>query len=239
MGKIVCKNFKATGMGCAGCAARIENTLNKVNGVKNASVSFVSGRAKVEFDEGICSTEKLVDAVENAGYGIVREDDEDGSDDDTEGNVAYGDENDEETEDNADAADERERQRLKIKTAVSAVLSVAIMLLCRTVWKYAGVAMCILAVPAVFWCGGDFFVSAWKQLRHGSSSMDTLVSLSTGISFIYSVFTLAFPSFCTDFLDNSEFCTTFKSGNLSVDNCLLQSAVHFVLEQSEPWSAMR
>ena len=55
--------------------------------------------------------------------------------------------------------------------------------------------MCILATPAVFWCGGRFFVSAWKQLRHCSSSMDTLVSLSTGISFIFSLFTLTYPTF--------------------------------------------
>ena len=198
MGKIVCKNFKATGMGCAGCAARIENTLSKVDGVKNASVSFVSGRAKVEFDDGICSTEKLVAAVENAGYGLVGETDEDGeNDDDADADGADREDIDEDEEDAAEAAEKRERRSLKIKTIVSAVLSVTIMLFCKTDWKYAGVAMCILAVPAVFWCGGGFFVSAWKQLRHRSSSMDTLVSLSTGISFIFSLFTLIFPSFWT------------------------------------------
>lgn len=192
MGKTACRNFKATGMGCAGCAARIENTLKGFGGVKSASVSFVSGRAKVEFDEGICSTERLVAAVENAGYGLVPEEEDagDGEDGDSDNEV--------DAEDAVEAAEERERRSLKVKTAVSAVLSASIMLLCRTDWKYSGAAMCLLAVPAVFWCGGGFFTAAWKQILHRSCSMDTLVALSTGISFIFSVFSLAFPSFWTD-----------------------------------------
>lgn len=207
MGKTVSKNFKATGMGCAGCAARIENTLSKVEGVRAASVSFVSGRAHVEFDDGVCSAEKLVVAVKDAGYGLVPakdetedEDDSDNGDEDADRkNIDDGaaDKELEELEDAADAAEDKERKLLKIKLSVSIVLSLSIMLFCNVEWKYSGVAMCILAVPAVFWCGGGFFISAWKQLRHRSSSMDTLVSLSSGISFIFSLFTLAFPSFWT------------------------------------------
>ena len=74
------KNFKATGMGCAGCAARIGTVLNEQPGVKEASVSFVSGRATVEFDESRCSTDSLVQAVKDAGYGLVPEEDEDEDD---------------------------------------------------------------------------------------------------------------------------------------------------------------
>lgn len=70
------KYFIATGMGCAGCAARINTVLNEQRGVKEANVSFVSGRAMVEFNESQCNTDALVKAVKDAGYGLIPEDDE-------------------------------------------------------------------------------------------------------------------------------------------------------------------
>ena len=171
------KNFKATGMGCAGCAARINTVLNEQPGVKAASVSFVSGRATVEFDEKHCSTDSLVKAVEDAGYGLVPEEDED--------------------EDDAEDRERREHKALIIKTSVSAALSLALMLAGMVYGSRAGIAMWILATPVVFWCGGRFFSNAWKQLKHRMCSMDTLVALSTGVSYMFSLFNLAFPAFWT------------------------------------------
>ncbi len=171
------KNFKATGMGCAGCAARIHTVLNEQPGVKAASVSFVSGRATVEFDEKQCDTAKLVKAVEDAGYGLVPEEDEDGDD--------------------AEDRERREHKALIIKTSVAAALSLMVMAAGMIYGSRAGISMWILSTPAVFWCGGRFLSNAWKQLKHGMCSMDTLVALSTGVSYLFSLFNLTFPAYWT------------------------------------------
>jgi Cu2+-exporting ATPase len=60
---------------------------------------------------------------------------------------------------------------------------------------YAKYVMWALATPVVFWFGRSFFISAWKQIKHGSANMDTLVSLSTGIAYVFSVFNTLFPEF--------------------------------------------
>ncbi len=171
------QNFKATGMGCAGCAARIGTVLNKQPGVREATVSFVSHRATVEFDESRCSTDSLIKAVEDAGYGLVPEED---------------------AEDDAqEEREHREHKALIIKVSSAAALSLTLMIVGMVSGSGAGIAMWLLATPVVFWCGGQFFSNAWKQLKHKMCSMDTLVALSSGISYIFSVFNLAFPSFWT------------------------------------------
>lgn len=161
-------------MGCAGCAARINTVLSSVPGVENASVSFVSGRASVEFDEGQCSDAILVRAVEDAGYGLVPDD---GADDEEEPD-----------------ADGRHSGML-MRAALAAVLSVVIMLSDIIFGSWSGTVMCLSSAVAVFFCGGSFFSGAWRQLRHGTCSMDTLVALSTGISYLFSLFNLLFPLF--------------------------------------------
>ena len=60
---------------------------------------------------------------------------------------------------------------------------------------YANEMMWILSTPVVFWLGRDFFINAWKQLKHRTSNMDTLVALSTGIAYLFSVFNMLYPSF--------------------------------------------
>lgn len=163
-------------MGCAGCAAKINAVLKGQPGVKEASVSFVSGRAAVDFDESRCSVGSLVKAVENAGYGLVPE--KDGDDDDED-----------------DGREKKEHRILSIKTSVAAFLSLTVMAVGMISWRWSGIVAWALATPVVFWCGGRFFSNAWKQLRHRTCSMDTLVALSTGISYLFSIFNLTFPSF--------------------------------------------
>lgn len=177
MGSITRKRFRVTGMGCAGCAAKINAVLNGLPGVKSASVNFVSARAEVEFDGSRCSTDSVVKAVEDAGYGLVP-DDGDGSDD-------------------AEEQGSGEHRELIAKASVAAVLSGALMAVCMMFGYKAGLAMWILATPVVFWCGGHFFSAAWKQLKHRTCGMDTLVALSTGVSYLFSLFNLVFPSFWT------------------------------------------
>lgn len=175
MQKITRKTFKATGMGCAGCAARINTVLNEQPGVKQASVSFVSGRATVEFDEAMCSTESLVNAVKEAGYGLSP---------------------DEESEnDNKEDHERKERKTQTINLIASAILSLSILSAELLLPENSGILMWILSTPAVFWCGRKFYSNAWKQLKHRFCTMDTLIALSTGISYFFSLFNLTFPAF--------------------------------------------
>ena len=160
-------------MGCAGCAARINTVLSSVPGVENASVSFVSGRASVEFDESRCSDAILVRAVEDAGYGLVPDTGADDEDSD-----AYG-----------------RHSGMLMRAVLAAALSVVIMLSDILFGSWSGTVMCLSSAAVVFFCGGSFFSGAWRQLRHGTCSMDTLVALSTGISYLFSLFNLLFPLF--------------------------------------------
>lgn len=81
--------------------------------------------------------------------------------------------------------------------ASAAILSISLMVVGMIYGNQAGIAMWILSTPVVFWCGKQFFSNAWKQLRHRMCSMDTLVALSSGVSYLFSIFNLTFPSFWT------------------------------------------
>lgn len=60
---------------------------------------------------------------------------------------------------------------------------------------YANLIMWLFSTPVVFWLGRSFFTSAWKQLKHGTANMDTLVANSTGIAYLFSLFNMLFPEF--------------------------------------------
>jgi Cu2+-exporting ATPase len=86
---------------------------------------------------------------------------------------------------------------MKKRTIWAIVLAIPLLLISMVFMNipYASFIMWALATPIVFWSGRSFFVNAWKQIRHGSTTMDTLVSLSTGIAYIFSVFNTLFPEF--------------------------------------------
>ncbi len=173
---MVRKNYKVGGMGCTSCAVRVNKVLQNVEGVKNASVNFSLARASVEYDETRCSASDLVKSVEDAGYSLSEVEDEDDLDDDSDWKGA--------------------RKSLKIKVIGSVFISLALMLTCSfSCCPPAGYVQWALTTIALVWCGGTFFKNAFLQLKHGMCSMDTLVSLSTGISYIFSVFNLLYPSF--------------------------------------------
>lgn len=172
---LIKESFPVMGMSCASCAARVDKTLNKQKGVRNAAVNYAAASATVEYDAAITSPEILQKAVQDAGYDLFIE--------------------------KEDEMDELEKQRkasylsLKRRTILAFILSAAIMAISMFFndRKYAGVIMWLLATPVVFGMGSLFFVNAWKQLRHGTSNMDTLVASSTGIAYLFSLFNLCFP----------------------------------------------
>ena len=174
--KIIKESFPVLGMSCASCAARVDKTLNKQKGVCNAAVNYAAATATVEYDVEMTSPEVLQKAVQDAGYDLYIEKDDELNDLDKQREAAY--------------------QSLKRRTICAFVLSIAIMVISMFLkdWKYARIIMWLLATPVVFGMGSLFFVNAWTQLKHGSSNMDTLVASSTGIAYLFSLFNLLFPS---------------------------------------------
>lgn len=172
------ETFPVLGMSCAACAARVDKTLNGQLGVQEASVNYAAATAQVIYDADACSPEVLKAAVQNAGYDLL---------------IASK----EEAEDEAEKARRLHYENLKKRTIGAIILAVPIMVL-SMVWmdvRWVNILVWLLATPVVFVLGRSFFVSAWKQLKHGTCNMDTLVALSTGIAYVFSVFNLFFPEF--------------------------------------------
>ncbi|MGV3639034.1 MAG: heavy metal translocating P-type ATPase [Adhaeribacter sp.] len=165
-----------TGMTCAGCAISVESVLKAQPGVKDAGVNFANQTAWVDYDPGQVTLPKLQQATQSMGYDLII---------DTE----HGAEKQEQLQ-------HQHYQQLKTKTIWAAVFSAPIMVIGMLFMDlpYGSWIMMALALP-VLWLGRDFYVNAWKQARHGKANMDTLVALSTGIAFLYSLFATINPHY--------------------------------------------
>lgn len=176
--KTIKQTFPVLDMSCAACATRVDKTLNQQEGVSRVSVNYASAMATVEYDPLICSPESLKAAIQEAGYDLV---------------IEKGEEADREVED----AHTAKYKKLKIRTTWAILLSlpVAIIGMFFMDMPYANYVMWLLSTPVVFGLGKDFFLNAWKQLKHKSANMDTLVANSTGIAYLFSLFNLFYPDF--------------------------------------------
>lgn len=172
------QTFPVLDMSCAACATRVEKTLNRQPGVYHAQVNYAAATATVEYNPQECTPKTLKDAIQNAGYDLVIE-------------------TNAQKEKIAEDAHSRKYRQLKQRTFFSLMLSVpvAIIGMCFMDWTYANYVMWILSTPVVFWLGRDFYRNAWKQLKHRTSNMDTLVAVSTGIAYTFSLFNLFWPEF--------------------------------------------
>lgn len=172
------QTFPVLGMSCAACATRVDKTLNRQEGVKTASVNYAAATATVEYTPSICSAEKLKKAIQEAGYDLLT---------DTGNDLAQ----------EAEAAHEKRFKQLKYRTIWAIILSVPVAVIGMFFMDtpYANYIMWILSTPVVFWLGSGFYINAWKQLKHRSANMDTLVANSTGIAYLFSLFNLFFPDF--------------------------------------------
>ncbi|MGY1653227.1 heavy metal translocating P-type ATPase [Geodermatophilus sp. SYSU D01119] len=156
------------GMTCASCASRIERKLNRLEGV-TATVNYATEKARVSYADGVVP-EDLVAAVEKAGYTAALP-----------------------APPQEDAAEEDADAGLRQRLVVSALLSLPVVLLGMVpalqfeYWQWASLT---LAAPVVAWGGWPFHRAAWTNLRHGSATMDTLVSLGTLAAFGWSLYAL-------------------------------------------------
>lgn len=176
--KIIQETFPILGMSCASCAARVDKTLNHQPGVSKATVNYASGIATVEYAPLQCSPEALQQAVQAAGYDLLIQPDK-------------------KTLEEAEQVHEQKYRALRFRTTLAIILSIPIVIIGMFFMNipYANLIMWVLSTPIIFWLGRSFFVSAWKQLKHGSANMDTLVANSTGIAYLFSLFNLFFPEF--------------------------------------------
>lgn len=176
--KTVKENYPVTGLSCASCASSAESILKVQKGVLYAGVNLASNTATVEYDPSETSAEALKQAVQSVGYDLIIE--------------------------KSDAANEtferqqeEEHRRLKRRVQLSMVFSVPLVVLGMFFMHlpFVNYMMWALSTPVVLIFGRQFFVNAWKQAGHGRANMDTLVALSTGIAYLFSVFNTLNPEF--------------------------------------------
>ena len=172
------KTFPLTGMSCASCAASVESMLKAQPGVIKAGVNYANSTASVEYVPGIAHTEDLKKAIQSIGYDLVI------------------DESDEAAE-SLEALQQEHAKALRTRTILSILFSiptVAIGMFFMSI-PYASYIMWALATPVILVFGRSFFINAWKQAKHRSANMDTLVAMSTGIAYIFSIFNTVYPGF--------------------------------------------
>ena len=158
------------GMACSACSANVEKKLNELKGINTASVSLPGRSALVDYDPETISLEQMKAAINGIGYDLVID-----------------------KETSVEEIEKREYTLLRWKTILSWIFSIAVMsvsmgwidLHSRTI---ANQVSLLIALANIVYCGRQFYVSAWKQLLHGTANMDTLVTLSTAISFLFSTF---------------------------------------------------
>ncbi|MCV7075799.1 heavy metal translocating P-type ATPase [Mycobacterium szulgai] len=165
--------IKISGMTCASCAMRIEGKLNKLDGVY-ATVNYATEKATVSVPFGY-DAQALVAEVEKAGYSAAL--------------VQQHEEPAEQQDDDPELASLRDRVRTAIVLATPVLLMAMIPALQFRYWQWASLA---LAAPVIVWAGRPFHQAAWTNLKHGTATMDTLVSVGTLAAFGWSLYALFF-----------------------------------------------
>ena len=170
--------FPVTGMSCVACASSVESILSHTKGVQQAEVNFATELVWVEYEENI-SPKDLNEALKKVGYGLLWSDDQSGD----------------ELAEAQKKAQEAYYRQVTTRTIASILLSVPVVIIGMGFmdWEAGRWISLVLSIPILFYFGRHFYANAWKQARHGQSNMDTLVALSTGIAFVFSLFNTLFP----------------------------------------------
>ncbi|HET6475649.1 MAG TPA: heavy metal translocating P-type ATPase [Thermoleophilia bacterium] len=179
------------GMTCASCVSRVEKALRTPPGVLKADVNLATEKATVSYIPGQATYRDLVEAIRGAGYDVV------------EPAPGTGEESIEAATDAEDAARAAAYQRLKLKVNVGFVLSVVIFagtmqmqwFTFLPAWMHNGYFLWGLASIVQFWVGRQFYTTAWSALKHGTTTMNTLVAMGSSAAYFYSVLGVLFPAF--------------------------------------------
>jgi Cu2+-exporting ATPase len=174
----VTQTFPVLGMTCASCASSAESIVTHQEGVVSASVNYATGNLIVEFLSNVTNAEKIRKAVQGVGYDLLIEDES-------------------KQQESLEVIHEKKFKQLKNKTLWAVILSLPVVIIGMFFMDmpYGNEIMWAFSTPVVLWLGRDFFINAWKQAKHRKANMDTLVALSTGIAYIFSVFNMLFAGF--------------------------------------------
>ncbi len=172
------KTFPVLNMTCASCAVSTESIIKAQPGVVSAAVNYAAATVWVEYLPNMISVEEIQKAVQSIGYDLLI---------DTGGNEA-------ETLEEIHAT---KFSQLRKKTLWASIITLPVVIIGMFFMHmpYANEVMWVLSTPVVLWFGKDFFVNAWKQAKHRSANMDTLVALGSGIAYVFSVFNTLFAGF--------------------------------------------
>ncbi|MDT3738994.1 MAG: heavy metal translocating P-type ATPase [Candidatus Kapabacteria bacterium] len=172
------KTFPVMNLSCASCAVSVESMLRSQKGVIQANVNYADSSVRIEYIPETVKVEDLKKVVQSIGYDLMI------------------DENDN-TNTSLEKIHEDKFAKLKLRTIGAVAFSVPVVIIGMFFMDipYANYIMWILSTPVVLWYGKDFFINAYKQALHRSTNMDTLVALSTGVAYLFSVFNTLFPHF--------------------------------------------
>ena len=175
---IIKESYPVTGMTCASCAASVESMLKSQVGVESAVVNFANSSVLVSYDEKITNPQALQSTVQEIGYDLFITDEENQSE-------------------KIEEIHRHEYQVLKNQTLGAVLFTLPVMVIAMFIpnLPYANYIMLLLTLPVVGWFGKRFFINAFKQLKHKKANMDTLVAVSTGVAFLFSLFNTLFPQY--------------------------------------------
>ena len=170
--------FPVLGMTCASCAGSAESIVKYEPGVINASVNYATGNLTVEYLPNMTDASKLQKAVQSVGYDLLIAEEA-------------------KQQESLETIHAEKFKKLKNKTIWAVILSLPVVTIGMFFMDmpYGNEIMWFFSTPVLLWLGKDFFINAWKQAKHRSANMDTLVALSTGIAYIFSVFNMLFMDF--------------------------------------------
>ncbi|HEX8334086.1 MAG TPA: heavy metal translocating P-type ATPase, partial [Segetibacter sp.] len=172
------KNFPVLNMTCASCAISSESILRSQPGVINVAVNYANATTQVEYVPTVTDPQKLKASLQAIGYDLMIDESEEGKDQLAE-------------------IQKQKADTLKKKTIGAILLSIPTVIIGMFFMNipYANYIMWALSTPVVLIFGRQFFVNAWKQTKHRSANMDTLVALSTGVAYIFSAFNTIYPQY--------------------------------------------
>lgn len=164
------QTIPVVGMMCAVCAAHVEKKLSGLQGVDSCAVSLASRTALVDYNPEVVSLDNMKEALQGIGYDLVTEPDRD-----------------------LEAIERQSYLNLRRRVIVSWILAILCMAISMHYISFGNILtnnilMIIISTINLIYCGRQFYSIAWRQLQHGSANMDTLVALSTAVSFTFSVF---------------------------------------------------
>lgn len=172
------KNFPVLNMSCASCASSSQSILENTLGVVNVSVNYANATASIEYIPTITNPQKLKAALRGIGYDLMTEETE-------------------EAQNELEDIHKAKYRSLKMRAIGAISLSIPLVIIGMFFMDmpYGNDIMWALATPVVLLFGRHFFVGAWKQAKHRSANMDTLVALSTGVAYLFSVFNTLYPEY--------------------------------------------